>query len=56
LGLLRVSNDGEREGLDLDQHGNTAYPEYVISTLTAAHGIGSAAAEKATAGEVAPAE
>jgi Amt family ammonium transporter len=26
-GTLRVSKDGEMEGLDLHEHGNTAYPE-----------------------------
>ncbi len=40
LGLLRVSKDGELEGLDLNQHGISAYPEYVISALTAPHGMG----------------
>jgi ammonium transporter, Amt family len=39
LKLLRVSQQGELEGLDADQHGNTAYPEYVISTLTASHAV-----------------
>src|SRR4029079_11650606 len=29
-GTLRVSRDGELEGLDLHEHGMTAYPEYVI--------------------------
>jgi Amt family ammonium transporter len=29
--LLRVSNQGELVGLDIDQHGITAYPEYEIS-------------------------
>lgn len=38
--LLRVSNDGEAEGLDINQHGISAYPEYVISALTAPHGMG----------------
>jgi len=38
--MLRVSNDGERLGLDIDQHGISAYPEYVISALTAPHGMG----------------
>lgn len=42
--LLRVTEEGEIEGLDLDQHGNTAYPEYVISTLSATHAAGSDAA------------
>jgi Amt family ammonium transporter len=29
-GTLRVSKDGELEGLDLHEHGMVAYPEYVI--------------------------
>ena len=32
VGLLRVSKEGELKGLDIDQHGISAYPEYVIST------------------------
>jgi ammonium transporter, Amt family len=39
VNLLRVSKEGELEGFDLDQHGASAYPEYVIATLTASHGI-----------------
>jgi hypothetical protein len=31
--LLRLSKDGELVGMDLDQHGVNAYPEYVISAL-----------------------
>jgi ammonium transporter, Amt family len=31
--LLRVSAEGEREGLDLHEHGISAYPEYVISSI-----------------------
>ena len=31
MGLLRVSKEGENEGLDLHEHGISAYPEYVIS-------------------------
>ncbi len=38
--LLRVSEQGEIDGLDLDQHGGAAYPEFVISTLPASHAIG----------------
>ncbi|MEI9812756.1 MAG: ammonium transporter [Acidobacteriota bacterium] len=32
MGLLRVSAAGEMHGLDLHEHGISAYPEYVIST------------------------
>ena len=31
MGLLRVSAEGEMQGLDLHEHGLPAYPEYVIS-------------------------
>jgi Amt family ammonium transporter len=37
--LLRLSKDGELQGMDIDQHGISAYPEYVISALTAPHGM-----------------
>jgi Amt family ammonium transporter len=37
MGLLRVSKEGEAYGLDLHEHGISAYPEYVISsTVTGA--------------------
>jgi Amt family ammonium transporter len=32
-GLLRVSREGEIYGLDLHEHGISAYPEYVISAM-----------------------
>jgi hypothetical protein len=35
FGLLRVSREGELIGLDVDQHGITAYPEHVISDASA---------------------
>jgi len=35
VNLLRVSKAGELEGLDIDQHGISAYPEYVISGASA---------------------
>ncbi len=33
MGMLRVSEEGESEGLDLHEHGISAYPEYVISAM-----------------------
>jgi Amt family ammonium transporter len=33
MGLLRVSEEGVKEGLDLHEHGISAYPEYVISAM-----------------------
>jgi Amt family ammonium transporter len=47
--LLRLSKDGELEGMDLDQHGISAYPEYVIATLASPHGEASEVAAKAPA-------
>jgi Amt family ammonium transporter len=40
FGLLRVSREGELVGLDVDQHGITAYPEYVISGASPMSGKG----------------
>jgi Amt family ammonium transporter len=33
MGILRVSQEGEIHGLDLHEHGISAYPEYVISSI-----------------------
>jgi Amt family ammonium transporter len=32
-GVLRISAEGEAYGLDLHEHGISAYPEYVISAV-----------------------
>src|SRR5215475_2775257 len=37
--LLRVSAEGETYGLDLHEHGISAYPEYVISSLSRPSGV-----------------
>jgi len=38
LGYLRLSEEGEHDGLDLHEHGISAYPEYVISALASPAG------------------
>ena len=53
FGILRVSKEGEMEGLDIHEHGISAYPEYVISHMYApqgmpAHTVNAAAAAKAS--------
>jgi Amt family ammonium transporter len=37
--LLRISKEGEQEGMDIHEHGISAYPEYVISALAAPQGM-----------------
>jgi ammonium transporter, Amt family len=39
MGLLRLSEEGELYGMDLHEHGISAYPEYVISALGAPAGM-----------------
>jgi Amt family ammonium transporter len=39
LGVLRVSVEGEAYGLDLHEHGISAYPEYVISSVSRPSGM-----------------
>ncbi|GAC1432753.1 MAG: hypothetical protein PVS3B3_20930 [Ktedonobacteraceae bacterium] len=34
VGVLRVSKAGELEGLDLHEHGASAYPEYALGVST----------------------
>ena len=36
IGMLRVSKEGELEGLDLHEHGASAYPEYALVGVAAA--------------------
>lgn len=37
-GMLRLSEDAEHDGMDLHEHGISAYPEYVISALASPAG------------------
>ena len=37
-GTLRISEAGELEGMDLHEHGISAYPEYVITALASPAG------------------
>jgi Amt family ammonium transporter len=39
VGILRISKEGEIEGMDIHEHGISAYPEYVISSLAAPRGM-----------------
>ena len=38
-GTLRISKEGELHGMDLHEHGISAYPEYVISSMAAPAGM-----------------
>jgi Amt family ammonium transporter len=39
IGVLRISPEGELEGMDLHEHGIPAYPEYVIAASAAPSGM-----------------
>jgi Amt family ammonium transporter len=39
MGQLRISKEGEIEGMDLHEHGIPAYPEYVVAPWAAPSGI-----------------
>jgi len=49
VGLLRVSKEGELEGLDIHEHGISAYPEYVISSTYAPAGMSPESVHRASA-------
>jgi hypothetical protein len=38
-GLLRISEEGETYGLDLHEHGISAYPEYMITPFGSPTGL-----------------
>src|SRR3984957_681831 len=45
MGILRISAEGENYGLDLHEHGISAYPEYVISSMGRPAGMAISAAD-----------
>jgi Amt family ammonium transporter len=53
---LRVSSEEEIEGLDIGEHGNQAYPDFVVTQPAGIHGIGhgAAASVAVTAGATVP--
>jgi len=55
MGILRVSSEGETYGLDLHEHGISAYPEYVIASAAQPAGMVDLASA-APHGAVAPAK
>lgn len=55
-GTLRVSKEGELEGLDLHEHGIPAYPEFVMHDSPAAHSTEDTNVGAPTAQSVVPAE
>ena len=48
-GTLRISKEGEMEGIDLHEHGGSAYPELI----TSGHAMAELAPEKKPAGALA---
>jgi len=38
MGILRISKEGEMEGIDLHEHGIPAYPEYALHASATPHG------------------
>jgi ammonium transporter, Amt family len=38
VGVLRISKEGELEGLDIHEHGASAYPEYALAVVGASNG------------------
>jgi ammonium transporter, Amt family len=51
-GILRVTKEEEAEGLDVSQHGNTAYPEYEHRGLASPHALST---EKSSSPSISPA-
>src|SRR3989441_1173467 len=50
VGLLRVTEEGESYGLDLHEHGISAYPEYVITSVGMSSGMYGASPDKLVSG------
>jgi ammonium transporter, Amt family len=54
IGVLRVSAEGERYGLDLHEHGISAYPEYVIAAAAMPAGMAGHSTDMASVPHTAP--
>ncbi len=54
MGLLRITPEGENYGLDLHEHGISAYPEYVISSMGRPGGMAMESTHHLSATEPAP--
>ena len=53
-GLLRLPREGELYGMDLHEHGISAYPEYEISPFASPSGLAVQAEAAANASKFAP--
>ena len=54
IGILRVSSEGEKYGIDLHEHGISAYPEYVIAASAQPAGMAGYSTSAVTVPQTAP--
>ena len=56
VGVLRVSKEGELEGLDIHEHGASAYPEYALAVAGSSNGHNGLNGHAGTLASVEPTE